>query len=466
MKGITSDIPNDILAHLSQWMDLSTLAHWISTPPLCTSIRVSTHLISIDEALQIARECVNLQCTDRGWTPNLKVHKHPVLSDALIVEMSGPHPSPILDKYVVVDCSGAQALMRGADLFKAGIRAMTPDIVENDAVSLVVDVNDNCLNGALEFHPQPILHVGNGISRVSRNEMFVKSVGSGVARGIGVEMTRPLFQTVSESYLPRDLFFIQNISSMLPAHSLRLDMDSQVLDMCAAPGGKTTSIASLLAAMGGGGRVHAIDRSLRKVQKIKDLACRLKLDSRITCHLMDALESVKKFGEKSFDRILLDPSCSGVGQRPILKWARDMNFKSLSGMPAGQKRLFDRAYQLLRPGGILVYSTCTINPEENELIVSWALTKYSRLKLIKCLPDGDTRFGSPGLSIGGLGRETSDLLIRYDHLTDVASGGDNIGFFLATFQLSELSCVDMAQDHESADTRLKLEMSTPDKPQR
>ena len=80
------------------------------------------------------------------------------------------------------------------------------------------------------------------------------------------------------------------------------------------------------------------------------------------------------FNERMFDRILLDAPCSAVGQRP--QFNISMKPKELASFPKLQKKLFDVAYKLLKPGGVLMYSTCTFTIEENEGLVQWAMDKY------------------------------------------------------------------------------------------
>ena len=85
------------------------------------------------------------------------------------------------------------------------------------------------------------------------------------------------------------------------------------------------------------------------------------------------------FPEEYFDRILLDAPCSGLGQRP--QFFNKIKMKELRSFPKIQRKLFCSAVRLLKPGGVLVYSTCTNNSEENENIVSWAQNTFENLEL-------------------------------------------------------------------------------------
>ena len=157
------------------------------------------------------------------------------------------------------------------------------------------------------------------------------------------------------------LFQVQDESSMLPARVLAPEPGETVLDACGAPGGKTTHIAQL---MGDKGTVIAGDIHEHKLKLIDDAAARLGMRS-IRTELRDtALPDAKH--EKAFDRVLLDAPCTGLGiirRKPDIKWARET--KDIEGITALQRKLINTASSAVKPGGILVYSTCTVLPEEN-----------------------------------------------------------------------------------------------------
>ena len=138
-----------------------------------------------------------------------------------------------------------------------------------------------------------------------------------------------------------------------------------------------------------------------------------------------------KFDPESFDRILLDPPCSALGLRPKLYWKESLN--KLKKYSEYQKKFIDNAVLLLRPGGILTYSTCTINSAENEGMVSYILEKYPIMKLVPILPnyDNENNIGQPGLPGMGLTNLQRNLVRRFDPSD---TKGDTMGFFLAMFQ--------------------------------
>lgn len=140
---------------------------------------------------------------------------------------------------------------------------------------------------------------------------------------------------------------------------------------------------------------------------------------------------VPPFPGNSFDRILLDPPCSGLGNRP--KFVDNTTLSMLSGFSKYQKMLMREAVSLLKEGGTLVYSTCTINPDENENVIAWALSTFPHLRLLP--PPSRLRLGGPGLESADLTSEECEKVMRFDPSTD-----DSVsGFFIAKFELTPRS---------------------------
>jgi len=165
--------------------------------------------------------------------------------------------------------------------------------------------------------------------------------------------------------------YIQNAASWIPVTVLDPQSHERVLDVCAAPGGKTTHIA---AASGGTAQITANDNSRARLMKLQAVCAQLNAPiERFT--LFDARALGRKLAGESFDKILLDAPCSGEG---MMRYDSDKDFATWSvaqikRLQTVQKRILTQAWQLLKPGGTLVYSTCTIAPEENEAVISYAL---------------------------------------------------------------------------------------------
>jgi len=159
-------------------------------------------------------------------------------------------------------------------------------------------------------------------------------------------------------------FLAQSRAAMLVARTLAPQPGERVLDLCAAPGGKSTHLAAL---MGGAGEVVAVERNPRRAAELRRAAARLKAAS-VRVEVADA--TLPRRAEPPFDRVLVDPPCSGLGTlqaRADLRWRASP--EGVREMAAVQARILDAGARALRPGGVLVYSTCTISPTENERLI-------------------------------------------------------------------------------------------------
>jgi NOL1/NOP2/sun family putative RNA methylase len=164
---------------------------------------------------------------------------------------------------------------------------------------------------------------------------------------------------------------IQNAASWLPVLALDPQPGEHILDVCAAPGGKTTHIAALT---NNQANIVANDNSRVRLQKLQAMCRRLGADvERFT--LFDATQLARRLANEQFDKILIDAPCSGEG---LMRLDRNKDFDSWSvahikRLQQLQKRIIGQAWQLLQPGGTLVYSTCTMAPEEDEAVIDYAL---------------------------------------------------------------------------------------------
>jgi 16S rRNA (cytosine967-C5)-methyltransferase len=168
----------------------------------------------------------------------------------------------------------------------------------------------------------------------------------------------------------------QSRAAMLVARALDPQPGERVLDLCAAPGGKATHLAAL---MGGSGEVLAVERNARRAGTLARTAARLHAGS-VRVEVADARRAR---GEADiFDRVLVDPPCSGLGtlqSRPDLRWR--VTPESVTQMAAAQAQILAAAAAALRPGGVVVYSTCTISPTENEQVVRAFLDSHPDFSL-------------------------------------------------------------------------------------
>ena len=158
---------------------------------------------------------------------------------------------------------------------------------------------------------------------------------------------------------------------MLVGHVVAPQPGEVLIDACAAPGGKSTHLATL---MQNTGRVLALDIHPHKIALIEDNQRRLGL-SIIEAKQLDATELHLSYARQA-DRVLVDAPCSGLGvlrRRPDARWRKE---SSLTDLPQIQKRILASAAQCVKHGGVLVYSTCTLEEAENEAVVRQFLTDH------------------------------------------------------------------------------------------
>jgi 16S rRNA (cytosine967-C5)-methyltransferase len=174
---------------------------------------------------------------------------------------------------------------------------------------------------------------------------------------------------VRGSTLWRDgAFLAQSRGAMLVSRALAPAAGERVLDLCAAPGGKTTHLAAL---MQGRGEIVAVERNARRADELARTARRLRAGN-VRVEVRDAARPRLAPGAAgaNFDRVLVDPPCSGLGTlqaRADLRWR--VTPDGLAEMAQAQAHILSAGAAVLRPGGVLVYSTCTISPTENEQLI-------------------------------------------------------------------------------------------------
>jgi 16S rRNA (cytosine967-C5)-methyltransferase len=210
---------------------------------------------------------------------------------------------------------------------------------------------------------------------------------------------------------------IQDESSMLVAKALGAKENEYVLDSCAAPGGKSTHIAEL---MHNTGQVVSLDIHDHKVKLIQEQAERLHLTN-IQTTVLDSRKVSEYFEKESFDKILVDAPCTGFGvlrRKPDIKYAKTEN--DIRQLAKIQREILAAVAPLLKKGGILVYSTCTIDQEENSDVIEDFLRHHPQFNLDETLKERLPEKVQPYVSEGNL-----QILPHY-------FGSD--GFFIASLR--------------------------------
>ncbi|RLE42928.1 tRNA methyltransferase [Candidatus Woesearchaeota archaeon] len=170
-------------------------------------------------------------------------------------------------------------------------------------------------------------------------------------------------------------YYVQEAASMIPPVVLQPQPGELVLDMCAAPGSKATQLAQM---MQNQGLLVANDYKGRRLAPLG-----INLQRCGVAIAVVTLMRAQRIRLSGFDRVLLDAPCSGTGAiRKSLKTLISWNPKSIKHLAGIQRGLIATAYKLLKPGGVLVYSTCSLEPEENEEVVDYLLKKFASAKLL------------------------------------------------------------------------------------
>jgi 16S rRNA (cytosine967-C5)-methyltransferase len=164
-------------------------------------------------------------------------------------------------------------------------------------------------------------------------------------------------------------WWVQDAAASLPARLLGDVRGRRVADLCAAPGGKTAQLALA------GASVTAVDRAPARLKRLRDNLARLGLSAEIVA------ADVEQWTAGPFDAVLLDAPCSSTGtirRHPDVPWLKTAD--DVAKLSALQRRLLDRAAALTKPGGTLVYCTCSLEPQENEMIVADLLVRETCLQ--------------------------------------------------------------------------------------
>lgn len=211
------------------------------------------------------------------------------------------------------------------------------------------------------------------------------------------------FRISGAAALLRDLsnagrIYLQDEASQLVAQILTVRSGDRVLDLCAAPGGKTTLLADRA---GDQASIIAADRSAMRIRTITTTAALHRLQS-IRPVLLDAGDKLP-FAAESFDRVLVDAPCSGTGtlrRNPEIRWR--VSNEVIRDFAAAQKQFLRNAAEVMKPGGHLVYSTCSVEREENEEVIGDFLENKVCFKPLKIVRTWPHHGGSDGFFIAVL----------------------------------------------------------------
>ena len=219
-------------------------------------------------------------------------------------------------------------------------------------------------------------------SKISSIELKEKLMGDGVKNIIDTPLSYA-FEISGYDHLAglssfrEGLFAIQDLSSMLVAEAAGVKEQDICIDVCAAPGGKTLHVADKLK---GTGKVLSGDISERKAEKIMENAERMGITN-VAVHVWDATEFEEELKEMG-DIVLADVPCSGlgvIGRKPDIKFK--MTLEGMEALVPLQRKILSNVKNYVKPGGVFMFSTCTVNKKENKENVEWFLKEYPEFQL-------------------------------------------------------------------------------------
>ncbi|XP_037971146.2 tRNA (cytosine(72)-C(5))-methyltransferase NSUN6 [Plutella xylostella] len=413
--------------------DIINLMDWLAKAPKYTIFRINKLRKFDPEIIEVT---LKLQCEDLEFS---RIPKFYLLKpDCLVLERwPDDENMTIPETEVIVDASCAAAVLRGAHVFAPGVMGLPTNCQLDSFVSIYGDLEEKCKKGLKVQYNGRKIFVGMGQLKMLRNQLYGEDLEpSGIA--VHTIMPASRLPVINETMYPKGDILLQNLPSIVCGWVVDSQPGEAILDMCAAPGNKTTHIAEM---SNDKAMITAIDKTVKKVEKIQANA----MAHGIKCIKCYAYDSTKcwsdastginvgpPFPSNSFDKVLLDAPCSGLGQRPLL--LNKMTPKMLNSYKFVQRKLMKSAVAVLKVGGKLIYSTCTITEDENEGMVAWALQEFQCLRLVAAEP----LLGGPGWSGCGLTDEQRVLVQRFgpemDPLRPVDDlYRDTIGFFIACF---------------------------------
>ena len=324
-----------------------------------------------------------------GWKATI----HPLLSEMFTVKTKGPNIVPYLEKAprIVIDKIAAESVFVGSNLFGVGIKRVDKFSI-NDVVSIT--------------SPQDQI-VAIGTAKIDSK--------TPKKPGIAVINSHSFYNVPSL----RELGFIesgnassQSIPAAYVAHVLDPQENDTIVDLCAAPGGKSTSAAILSNLKA---KIVAFDRSKRRLQKMRRSIAYQNIHNIEVIHA-NSIEFLKTHSIRA-DKVIVDPSCSAVGVRP--KILDNTQKEDIINSASYQKPFLWAAEKILKKGGTITYSTCTMQQEENEKVVSYAVNELN-LKLEE-----------PHILMGSKGEDTNDGLELEGMRRFYPDEHDTPGFFVA-----------------------------------
>ncbi|MGQ9543409.1 MAG: PUA domain-containing protein [Candidatus Bathyarchaeia archaeon] len=360
--------------------DLSKVAESFKRPGSRYFFRVNTLKTSSEEL------------ASRLGSSGVQIYRHDHLDEALYVNVEGPLPLPEVDKRIVVDKYAAESILQGAHVYAPAV-LKCPKLRRGDEVAIT------------DIHGQIV-----GVGRMVMGETEILTY----RRGLAVEVTSPIYRVLSlretDEY-KLGLLHPQSLPAMVTSRVLDPQPGETIIDLNCSPGGKLTHISQL---MQNTGVVIGVDRNKRKIDvakyNVERLGCR-----NVKLMVADSRYLHLDYPSLKVDKCLVDPPCSALGVTPKLYVTTTMDrIRSLADY---QKQFLRAASMMVKDGGTIVYSVCTVTREECEEVVRFGVDALG-LEVAEQNP----HIGEGGLKYFG---DDAELLQRF------SPHKNGLGYFIA-----------------------------------
>jgi 16S rRNA C967 or C1407 C5-methylase (RsmB/RsmF family) len=349
----------------------------LRTPPKDYALRVNT--------LRASREEVVDFFTSRGARCKKSGH----LDEAISIEVEGPFSVESVGARVLADKYAAESVMLGSNLYGPGV--LRSEKVRPGDRAYVTDRLGHVVGRGIAWQSSAVRH----------------------GKGVAVATVESVYRlpAIRESELfAQGKIVEQSLPAMVTARVLAPLKGETVVDMCAAPGSKTLHIAQL---QEDSGTIYAFENSPKRLKRMREEIQRLGIRS-VKLAMKDSRYLAEDCPNLKADRVLVDPPCSALGVRP--KLYEESSAKEVGSCANYQKQFLRTASRIVKKGGVVVYSTCTLTTQENEEIVGYGIDELGLE-----LEEPDLRLG-----LGGIGGGALSKVQRFD--PDVI---DVPGYFIA-----------------------------------
>jgi len=334
------------------------------------------------------------EVVDRFQKRNVQVWPFGPIEEAIYTRITGPFEIPKVEKKIVIDRFAAESVLQGAHVY-------APAVMRCSKLRLGDEVTITDIRNQV---------VGVGTMKMGETDIL------NLRKGLAVEVVSPIFRTLNLRESPEyeeGLVYPQSLPAMVTTRVLDPKPGETIVDLNCSPGGKLSHISQL---MRNTGRVFGVDRNPRKIKIAKDnierLGCR-----NVTLISHDARYFDVDYPGLKADKCLVDPPCSALGLTP--KLYVEISERKIQDLAAYQKQFLKAAIGIVKDGGSIVYSVCTVTKDECEDVV-----RYGVEELGLEVTEQNIRVGEGGLKVLG---DIANLLQRFDPQKD------GIGYFVARF---------------------------------